>query len=240
MAYYTGSVLAVPTANRQKLIDHAAAMWPLFRKYGATRMTDHWGIDVPKGKLTDFYGAVAAGPDEAIVFSWMEWPDRAVADKAWEDMMQDGDMQSLPEMPFDGKRMIFGGFDPILSEGNDKGAGYLQGFVLAVPEANKAAYLAMARSAWDEAFKPYGCLALVEAWGADVPRGQQTDFYRATKAEAGEVVVFSWTAWPDKAVCDAAGKAMEADMEGKDFPEMPFDGKRMFWAGFERITDFQA
>lgn len=240
MPYYTGSVVAVPTANRQKLGEHAALVWQFFQKYGALRMVDHWGVDVPKGKLTDFYGAVAAKPDEAIVFSWIEWSDRSAADKAWQEMSADPEMQSIAEMPFDGARMIFGGFDPILDEGSDKDGPYIQGFVLPVPEANKDAYLAMARTAWKEAFKPYGCLGMVEAWGVDIPQGKQTDFYRATKAEKGETVVFSWTSWPDKATCDAAGKAMEADMEGKEFPEMPFDGKRMFWAGFERITDFRA
>ncbi|WP_312527308.1 DUF1428 domain-containing protein [Paracoccus sp. (in: a-proteobacteria)] len=237
MVHYTGSVIAVPLANRQKYIEHARSAWPLFHKYGALRMVDCWGVDVPKGKVTDFYGAVAATEDEAIVFSWIEWPDSAVADAAWQSISDDPEIQNMAPMPFDGTRMIFGGFDPILHEGNDHGAAYIQGFLLAVPQANKDAYHKMAQTAWGEAFKPYGCLCLVEAWGRDVPRGKHTDFYRAAKAEDGEVPVFSWAAWPDKATCDAANKSMEADMQGKDFPAMPFDGMRMMWGGFEVISD---
>jgi uncharacterized protein YbaA (DUF1428 family) len=95
----------------------------------------------------------------------------------------------------------------------------------------------MAREAWQEAFRPHGSLGMVEAWGVDVPHGKQTDFYRAAKAEDGEVPVFSWVAWPDRATCDAAAKAMQKEMEGKEFPDMPFDGKRMMWGGFEPIFD---
>lgn len=240
MPYYTGSIAAVPTANRQKYIDHVRAVWPLFRSHGATRMIESWGVDVPRGKVNDLYGAVNAKDDETVVFSWIEWPDRAKADDAWQKMQKDPAMQAMPQMPFDGSRMIFGGFEPIFADGTDRGAGYIQGFALAVPERNKAPYVDMARTAWKDAFRPNGCTGMVEAWGVDVPHGKQTDFYRASKAEAGEVPVFSWTAWPDKATCDAAARAMEASMEGQEFPEMPFDGMRMMWGGFEPIFDSAA
>jgi len=237
MAYYTGSIAAVPTANKQKYIEHASAAWSLFENYGATRMVESWGVDVPKGKVNDLYGAVDARKDEAVVFSWIEWPDKATADAAWQKMQNDAAMKDLPQMPFDGSRMIFGGFEPVFMEGDDRGAGYFQGFALAVPEKNKEAYVRMAREAWEGAFQPNGCLGIVEAWGVDVPRGKQTDFYRASKAEDGEIPVFSWTAWPDKETCVAAAKAMEASMEGQEFPEMPFDGMRMMWGGFEPVLD---
>lgn len=236
MTYITGSIAAVPTANRQKYIDHVNAAWPLFRNHGATRMVEAWGVDVPRGKVNDLYGAVNAREDEAVTFSWIEWPDKAAADAAWAKMQDDPAMAAM-EMPFDGSRMIFGGFAPVFEAGTDRGAGYFQGFALAVPERNKAAYVRMAREAWDEAFRPHGCLGIVEAWGVDVPRGRQTDFYRASKAEDGEMPLFSWTAWPDKATCDAAARAMEAGMEGQEFPEMPFDGMRMMWGGSAPIFD---
>src|SRR5690606_36481445 len=105
---------------------------------------------------------------------WIEWPDKATADAAWSKMRNDPAMREMPEMPFDGSRMIFGGFEPILTEGSDADAGYIQGFALAVPEKNKAAYTRMAEGAWQDAFKPNGCLGIVEAWGVDVPRGKQT------------------------------------------------------------------
>lgn len=237
MAYYTGSIAAVPTANKQKYIEHVNAAWPFFQQYGATRMVECWGVDVLRGKVNDLYGAVDAKDDEAVVYAWIEWPDRATADAAWTGMQNDPAAGAMPEMPFDGNRMIFGGFEPILERGSDRGAGYIQGFALAVPEANKAAYTEMAGGAWEGAFKPYGCLGTVEAWGVDVPHGTHTDFYRACKAEDGEVPLFSWTAWPDQATCTAAAQAMEASMEGQEFPDMPFDGMRMMWGGFEPIFD---
>ena len=237
MTYYTGCIAAVPTANRQKYIEHVAAAWPLMRKRGASRLVENWGVDVPHGKVNDLYGAVEARDDEAVVFTWIEWPDRATADAAWQAMQDDPDSAQIPEMPFDGARMIYGGFEPVMAEGSDRKLGYVQGFALAVPEANRAAYASVAAEAWESAFRPHGCLGIVEAWGVDVPHGKRTDFYRATKAQNGEVPVFSWTAWPDRATCDAAAKAMEADMEGQEFPEMPFDGKRMMWGGFEPVFD---
>src|SRR5690606_29791017 len=179
MTYYTGCIAAVPTANRQKYLDHVNAAWPLMRKHGATRMVESWGVDVPKGKVNDLYGAVNAKDDEAVVFSWIEWPDKAASDAAWQTMNDDPAMKEMPQMPFDGSRMIFGGFEPVFAEGSDKGAGYLQGFALAVPEKNRTAYARMAREAWDGAFRPNGCLGIVEGWGVDVPHGKQTDFYRA-------------------------------------------------------------
>lgn len=236
MPYFTGSIAPVPHTNRQPYIDHLKATWPIFQRHGATRMVESWGVDVPHGKVNDLYGAVRAREDEAVVFGWLEWPDKATADAAWQTMQADPAMADL-KMPFDGSRLIFGGFAPVFSGGTDRGVGYVQGFALAVPEANRDAYVKMAREAWDAEFHPRGCLGMVEGWGVDVPRGQQTDFYRATLAEAGEVALFSWIAWPDKSTCDAAGSAMEASMAGQEMPPMPFDGMRMMWGGFEPIFD---
>ncbi|TCT38863.1 DUF1428 domain-containing protein [Martelella mediterranea] len=111
MTYFTGSVAAVPVANKQKYLEHVEAAWPLMRSYGATRMVETWGVDVPEGKLTDLYRAVQAQEGEAIVFAWIEWPNKEVADASWEKMQQDPAMKTLPEMPFDGKRMVWGGFE---------------------------------------------------------------------------------------------------------------------------------
>jgi uncharacterized protein YbaA (DUF1428 family) len=238
MTYYTGSVAAVPTANRDAYRDHARRAWPHFEKRGARRIVECWGEDVPPGKVTDFQRAVQATADETVVFSWIEWPDRETCDAAWQDMMADPNIPvEMGEMPFDGKRMIWGGFAPLVAEGSDRGVGYVQGFVTPVPTGNKAPYEAMARSAWEEMFRPNGCLGSFECWGEDVPRGKQTDFYRAVDARDDETIVFSWAAWPDRATCDAAARAMEASMAGQPMPEMPFDGKRMFWGGFAPVFD---
>ena len=235
MTHYFGSIAAVPTANKQAYIDHLEQAWRLMSKHGATRMVETWGVDVPRGKVNDLHGAVQAKDDESVVFAWTEWPDKAAADKAWENMQNDPEMADM-QMPFDGSRMIFGGFDPVMVAGEPSGAPYIQGFALAVPQGNKDAYVKMARDAW-EMFGQHGCLGIAECWGVDVPRGKKTDFYRATLAEDGEVPLFSWTAWPDRATCDAAGAAMQAEMEGQEMPEMPFDGRRMMWGGFETIFD---
>lgn len=118
MAYIDGFVIAVPTANKQKFIDHASSGDPVFMEYGATRVLECWGDDVPDGKQTDFRRAVDAKPDETVVFSWIEWPDKATRDAGMKKVMEDPRL--TPEknpMPFDGMRMIFGGFEPVVDLG---------------------------------------------------------------------------------------------------------------------------
>ena len=117
MAYIDGFVIAVPTANRQKFIDHASTGDPVFMEYGATRVLECWGDDVPVGKQTDFRKAVQAKDDETVVFSWIEWPDKATRDAGMKKMMDDPRMEQNP-MPFDGMRMIYGGFEPIVELGS--------------------------------------------------------------------------------------------------------------------------
>ncbi|MFN3371382.1 MAG: DUF1428 domain-containing protein [Sphingomonadaceae bacterium] len=112
---------------------------------------------------------------------------------------------------------------------------YVDGFVLAVPTANREAYRAHAAKTVDW-FRRHGALALVECWGDDVPDGVLTSFPMAVKKAADETVVFAWISWPDKETRDAAHKAM-ADNPVPDFMAMPFDGKRMIYGGFEVILD---
>jgi len=120
MPYIDGFVIAVPKANKEKFIQHANTGDSVFFELGATRVLECWEDDVPDGKVTDFRRAVQATADEAVVFSWIEWPDKATRDKAMskmEDLMKT-DPRMSPEknpMPFDGKRMIFGGFSPIVT-----------------------------------------------------------------------------------------------------------------------------
>jgi uncharacterized protein YbaA (DUF1428 family) len=115
MRYVEGFVAAVPAANKGSYRKHAAEAAPLFKEFGATRMVECWGDDVPDGKLTDFRRAVQAKDDEVVVFSWIEYPSKAVRDAANARIMSDPRMKAMGDtMPFDGKRMIFGGFAPIL------------------------------------------------------------------------------------------------------------------------------
>jgi uncharacterized protein YbaA (DUF1428 family) len=119
MAYIDGFVIAVPTANKQRFIDHAAKADSVFKELGATRVLECWGDDVRDGKLTDFRKAVQAKEDETVVFSWIEWPDKATRDAAMSrmDELMKSDDRFNPEknpMPFDGKRLIYGGFAPVV------------------------------------------------------------------------------------------------------------------------------
>jgi uncharacterized protein YbaA (DUF1428 family) len=115
MRYVEGFVAAVPAANKEIYCKHAAEAAPLFKEFGATRVVECWGDDVPDGKLTDFRRAVKAQDDEVVVFSWFEYPSKEVRDAANQKMRTDPRMKAMGEqMPFDGKRMIFGGFAPIV------------------------------------------------------------------------------------------------------------------------------
>ena len=114
MGYIDGFVISVPIGKKDEYRAVAAKLSSIFKEYGATRIVDCWGDDVPDGKVTDFKRAVQAKPDVVVVFSWMEWPSKAMRDAGNEKAMKDPRMASQ-DMPFDGKRMIYGGFE-VLSE----------------------------------------------------------------------------------------------------------------------------
>jgi uncharacterized protein YbaA (DUF1428 family) len=114
MSYIDGFVIPVPTGKKQQYRDMAAKASSLFKEYGATRIVECWGDDVPKGKVTDFYGAVKTEPGEGVVFSWIVWPSKEVRDAANQKMKDDPRMKMTPDMPFDGQRMIYGGFEVLL------------------------------------------------------------------------------------------------------------------------------
>jgi uncharacterized protein YbaA (DUF1428 family) len=113
---------------------------------------------------------------------------------------------------------------------------YIDGFVIPVPAGKKDAYRELAARA-APIFKEHGALRIVECWGDDVPDGKITDFKRAVKAEAGETVVFSWIVWPSKDVRDAGNKKVMSDPRLSHGPDMPFDGKRLIYGGFELLLD---
>lgn len=113
---------------------------------------------------------------------------------------------------------------------------YIEGFVIAVPTANKEKYRAHAESAVP-IFKEFGMTRMVEAWGDDVPDGKVTDFKRAVQAKDDETVVFSWCEYPDKATRDAAGQKMMSDPRMAEMGECPFDTKRMIFSGFAPILE---
>ena len=118
MSYIDGFVIACPKANKDKFIAHAKMGDSVFMDLGALRVVECWGDDVQEGHTTDFRMAVKAEADEEVLFSWIEWPDKATRDAGMKVMMEDPRMDPAnpdnPPMPFDGKRMIYGGFAPVV------------------------------------------------------------------------------------------------------------------------------
>ncbi len=115
MTYVDGFVAAVPNANKQKYVDHARRAATMFKEFGASKLVECWGDDVPDGKLTSFPMAVKKADDETVVFSWVVWPSKKARDEGWAKMMEDERMK-MEDMPFDGKRMIYGGFEMVVEE----------------------------------------------------------------------------------------------------------------------------
>lgn len=114
MTYIDGFVIPVPIDKKDGYRDLAAKAAPIFIEYGAKRIVECWGDDVPDGQVTDFKRAVKAETDENVVFSWIVWPSKEVRDAAMPKIMADPRMKPEGEMPFDGKRLIFGGFAVLL------------------------------------------------------------------------------------------------------------------------------
>lgn len=235
MIYIDGFVAAVPAANKDVYLKHATAALPLFKEFGASGMVECWADDVPEGKVTDFRRAVKAEPGEEIIFSWITYPSREVRDEANKKLMEDARMQDFSDMPFDGRRMIYGGFAPIFESGSKGQAGYVDGCLIAVPTAKRDEYKAYAE-AGTPVFLEHGATRTVDAWGDDVPHGKLTDFYGAVSATEDETVVFCWVEWPSKAVRDEAWGKIMADPRMQDV-KAPFDLSRMVYGGFTPILD---
>jgi uncharacterized protein YbaA (DUF1428 family) len=118
MSYFDGFVLPVPADKKDDFIKHANAADSMIVEHGAIRVLECWGDDVPDGKQTDFRRAVQAVDGEVVVFSFIEWPDKATRDAGMKAFMEDPRLKEVADMPFDGKRMIFGGFSPVVTVSN--------------------------------------------------------------------------------------------------------------------------
>jgi len=119
MAYIDGFLIPVQQSRKDEYLAQARAAAPLFLDLGATRIVETWGDDVKPGKQTDFFRAVDAEEGETVVFSWIEYPDKATRDEAGRRMMEDPRFEALGDMPFDGKRMIYSGFAPIFDSAEE-------------------------------------------------------------------------------------------------------------------------
>lgn len=118
MSYVDGFLAAVPVDGKSGYIAYAEEAAPIFLEYGALQVVENWADDVPHGKTTDFHRAVKAEVGEAVVFSWVVWPDKATRDEAWKKMMDDPRMDPAGKpMPFDGKRLVYGGFTNVVDAG---------------------------------------------------------------------------------------------------------------------------
>jgi uncharacterized protein YbaA (DUF1428 family) len=115
MTYVDGFVVPVPAAKRETYRKHAESAAAVFKEHGALKVVECWGDDVPEGKLTSFPMAVKRQDDEAVVFSWVVWPSRQKRDEGMKAVMADPRLQpDTNPMPFDGKRLIYGGFEVIV------------------------------------------------------------------------------------------------------------------------------
>ncbi|WP_150303858.1 DUF1428 domain-containing protein [Pseudomonas saliphila] len=115
MPYVDGFVGAVPNANKEAYRKHAESAGHVFKEFGAISFVECWGDDVPPGEVTSFPMAVKCKEDETVIFSWITWPSKAARDEGMQKVMADPRVQpDVNPMPFDGKRLIYGGFEPIV------------------------------------------------------------------------------------------------------------------------------
>lgn len=235
MTCITGFIGAVPSVNRDAFIRHAEYSAAGFHDHGLASAVECWGDDVPEGDVTSFRKAVLARPDEAVIFSWYRWPSKAVQDEGMRAAMADPRLG--PEqnpMPFDGQRVVWGSFAPLLEQGGPQPGGYFDGFVLPVPRAAKADFERTA-TAGALIFIEHGAVWVMETWELDVPDGKLTDFRRAVAARPDEAIVFSWVQWPDRAARDA-GNVRIMDDPRFSAQDAPFDMSRMIYGGFVPVV----
>lgn len=233
MTYFQGFIIPVPETNKEAYRKMAQDVAPFFTDYGALRTVECWGDNVPQGKTTDMFGAVDAEEDENIVFSWIDWESKQACDEAAERMTKDKRMEDPGEMPFDGKRMIYSGFE-LLGENGTKGStGYVQGYVAPVEKGKREPFAQMCATMRKIAVDS-GALHAVDGWADVIEDGRLTDFKRAVKAEAGEAVAFGFVEWPTKEAYEHGSAKMREDKRmlpsGAD---MPVDGKRMIFGEFD-------
>lgn len=238
MTCITGFVAAVPTANRAPFIRHAELAAAAFLDHGLAAAMEGWGEDVPSGEGNSFPKSVLAEEDESVVFSFYRWPDRGAQERGFRAAMADPRVDPVQNpMPFDGRRMVWGQFEPVLELGAPRPGGFFDGFVIPVPRAAREDFAAYAR-ACDPVFMEHGATWVAECWEVEVPDGKHTDFRRAVAATPDEAVVFSWVQWPDRAARDEGNAGIYTD------PRLaalgcPFDMIRMIWGGFAPVVQVQ-
>lgn len=237
MTYVDGFVLAVPDANKEAYRKMASDASKVFKKHGAISFVECWGEDVPQGKTNCFNSAVLKKEGETVMFSWIIWPDRAARDAGNEAVMADPGLGGPGmEMPFDGLRMIYGGFAHLLGDALAK-PGLINGTVLPVPADKRADYTSAAKK-MEDLFVECGAISVVDAWSDDVPEGKVNSFHTAVLKKPGEDIVFSWINWKDQATHDAGWEKAMADPRMDKFGPQTVgaDMGRMIYGTFKPIV----
>jgi uncharacterized protein YbaA (DUF1428 family) len=236
MSYFQGFLVPVCADAKPEYLAMARTAAAVFKDHGGLGAVECWAEDVPDGKVTDMKRAVQAEAGEAIVFSWVWWPDRATADAAAPKIMADERMD-FPKgsLPFNPQRMIYAGYETVADTGSTGKFGYVDGIVAPAPGDGRTAFTDYAEKL-AAIFTRHGALRVVDGWGVDVPDGKVTDFKRAVAAEAGEAVIFGWVAWPDKATRDTAFAAAMGDGSMQALAPT-IDMKRAIFGGFTPVLD---
>jgi uncharacterized protein YbaA (DUF1428 family) len=238
MTYVQGFMIPVTEANKAAYKKMAEETAPIFIDHGALRIVENWDNQVPKGATTDMYLAVRAEKDERVVFSWIEWESENACNDAHEKIMADERMQNPPEeMPFDGMRMVYAGFN-VLGESGDGGSlGYVQGYVAPVAKEQRQPFSNMCATMREIAIDS-GALHAVDSLSYDIEDGKVTDFKRAVDAEADEGVAFGFVEWASKEAHETGSAKMREDKRMTSLGgDLPVDGKRMIFGGFEVMLD---
>ena len=238
MSYVQGFLVPVPEEKREAYRAMAAQAAPIFAEHGAVRVVEAWADDVRDGQRTDMKKAVKAEAGETVVFSWIEWPDGATCEAAGEKMMADERMQPpAGGMPFDGKRMVYGGFDVVHTAGAGGPTGYVDGIVARIP-GGEAQTVVDFETRMEAFFFAQGATRMVSGLATDLKPGHTTDFLMAVAAKEGDAITFGWVEWPDKETRD---KGMGAMMSNEGMASIPpaFDGPTAIFGGFVPILDTQ-
>ncbi len=237
MIYVQGMMAPIAIEKKAHYAEFAAKAAQVFKQHGALSVVECWGDDLPDGEINDMKTAVKLEPGETTLFSYVIWPSKSVRDEGMPSVFSNSLFSKDFDPGMDGRRMFFGGFKPIVSHGKPSGsANYIDGFLLAVPRTNQETYRQMAEEAWGF-FEKYGAVSMFECWGDDVPDGKVTSPAIATQKTPDEDVLFSWVGWPSKDARDKGYETMFQDPDMKPPDQVPFDGSRMMYGGFELIVD---
>jgi len=236
MTYIQGFLVPVPETKKAAYCKMAEESVELFTDYGAQRIVENWDSQVPKGEATDMYRAVKAEEGERVVFSWIQWESQEAFEDAHEKMGSDERMQEAPsEMPFDGARIVYAGFDLLGETGDGGNVGYVQGYVAPVNNGKHEAFAEMCATMRDIAIDS-GALIATDSLSGNISDGETTDFKKAVNAQADESIAFGYVEWASKEAFELGSAKMREDKRMQAMgADMPVDGKRMILGGFETL-----